>query len=70
MHRAKEGDREGYREAVREREGKREQDGESREIHTILRGSINGPSSRKMVGLIPKLDELMWPSITFEVIFM
>ena len=64
-----EGGREGYRERVREREGNRERDWEwekKREIHTIWEGSINGPSFRGRVGL----DELLWHSMTFEVILL
>jgi hypothetical protein len=38
-----------------------------REIHTIWEGSINGPSIRGRVGLTLKLDELLGPSMTFEV---
>ena len=74
MHGAKEGGREGYRERVKEREGNRERNGElkrkKREIHTIWEGSINGPSIRGRVGLTLKLDELLWPSMTFEVILL
>ena len=33
-------------------------------------GSINGPSIRGSVGLTLKLDELLGPSITFEVILI
>ena len=31
-------------------------------------GSINGPSISWRVGLTLKLDELLWPSMPFEVI--
>ena len=65
---AKEGGREGYRERVREREGNRER--EKREINTIWEGSINGPSIMGRVGLTLKLDKLLWPSMTFEVILL
>ena len=69
MHGAKEGGREWYRERVREREGKRERDEEwEKEIQTIRRGKINRPSNRGRVGLKVKLDELLWPSMLFEVI--
>ena len=73
MHGAKEGGREGYWEWVREREGNRERDGEwkmKREIYTIWEGSINRPSIRGRVGLTIKLDELLWPSMTFKVILL
>ena len=33
-------------------------------------GSINGPSIRGRVGLTLKLDELLGPSMTFEVILI
>ena len=48
------GDREGYweRERVREREGKRERD-------------VEWPSNRGRVGLTLKLDDILWPSMTF-----
>ena len=75
MHGAKEEGKEGYRERVREREGNREQDGEwekKRENLTIWEVSINRPSIRGRVGLMLKLDEdeLLWPSMTFEVILI
>ena len=38
MHRAKEGDREGYKERVREREGKRERYGEWENVPNNLEG--------------------------------
>ena len=68
MHGSKEGGKEGYRERVREREGNRER--EKREIHTIWEGRINGPSIWGRVGLTLKLDKLLWPSMTFEVILL
>jgi hypothetical protein len=72
LHGAKEGGREGYRERVREREGNKEGDGEweKREIHTIWEECINGPSIRGRVGLTLKFDELLWHSMTFEVILL
>ena len=69
MHRAKEGDRE----RVREIEGNWERDGEwekEKYIYIIWEGSINGPSIRGRVGLTLKLDELLLPSMTFEVILI
>ena len=33
-------------------------------------GSINGPSIRGRVGLTLKLDELLGPSMTFEVVLI
>jgi hypothetical protein len=39
-----------------------------RNTHTW--GSINGPSIRGRVGLMLKLDELLVPSMTFEVIII
>ena len=48
---SKGGDREGYRERVREREGKRERDGEWERSTQVGGGSINGPSNRGRVGL-------------------
>ena len=74
MHGAKEVDRDGYGERVRERERKREWDGEwerkiERKRYTKFEGgSINEPSIRGRVGLTLKLDELLWPSMTIEVI--
>ena len=70
MHGAKEG----YIERLREREGNRERDGEwekekdrDREIYTQFEGgSINRPSNRGRVELTVKLDELLWPSITYS----
>ena len=70
MHGAKEGGREGYRERVIEGEGKREQDGEWEKSSQFGDGSSNGPSNRGMVGLTLILDELLWPSMTFEVILI
>ena len=74
MHRAKEGDREGYKEKIWEREGKREQDVEwekDRERSTQFgEWSINGPSNRVRVKLMLKLDELLKPSMTFGVILI
>ena len=62
MHGAKEGVREGYR------EGKM---GIEREKPTQFgKGSINEQSNRGRLGLTPKLDELLGPSMTFEVILM
>ena len=62
--------REGYRERVREREGKIERDGEWEKSPQFGEGSINGPSSRGRVGLMLKLDELLWPLMNFEVILI
>ena len=70
MHGAKEGGREGYRETVREREGKRERDGEWEKSTQFVEVSINGPSNKGRVGLTLKLYELLWPSMTFEVILI
>ena len=70
MHGAKEGGREGYRERVREREVNRERDGGWEKEITHNLGSINGPSIRGRVGLTLKLDEILWPSMTFEVILL
>ena len=66
MHGAKEGGRE----RVREREGNRERDGEWEKEKYIWEGSIKGPSKRGRVGLTLKLYELLWPSMTFEVILI
>ena len=68
MHGAKEGGREGYRERVRE--GKREQDGEWEKSTQFGEGSINRPSNIARFWLTLKLDELLWPSMTFEVILI
>ena len=68
MHGAKEGGREVFRERVRERKGKRERDGEWEKSTQFGEGSINGPSNRERVGLMLKLDELLWPLMTFVVI--
>ena len=63
MHGAKVGGREGYRERVREIKGNRERDGEwEKEKY--------GPSIRGRVGLTLKLDNLLGPSMTFEVILI
>ena len=70
MHGAKEGGRGGYRERVRERGGKREQDGEWEKSSQFGEGSSNGPSNRGRVELTLKLDELLWPSMTLEVILL
>ena len=71
MHRAKEGGRsEGYRERVREGEEKREQDGEWEKSSQFGEESSNGQSNTVMIGLTLKLDELLWPSMTFEVILI
>ena len=59
LHAAKEGGREGYRERVREIEG-----------NTIWRGKNQRSSNRGRFGLTVKLDELLWPSMTFEVILI
>ena len=65
------GSKEGYRERVRELEGNRERDGEwEKEKFTQFVGSINGPSIRGRVGLTLKLDELLGPSMTFEVVLI
>ena len=56
LHAAKDGGREGYRERVREREGKRGRDGR---VTQFGEGRVNGPSSRGRVGLTVKLDELL-----------
>ena len=61
MHKAKEG----YRERVREREGKRERYGEWERSLQFGGGHINEPSNRGRVGLLLKLDELLWPLMTF-----
>ena len=77
LHVAKEGDREGYGERLREREGKRKR-GEEKERGREREGkrerdcewerytqfgekSINGPSNRGRVGLTLNLDELLKP---------
>ena len=67
MYRAKEGGREGYRERVREIEGNREMESERKRNTHNSWGSINGPSIRGRVGIKLKLDELLGPSMTFEV---
>ena len=56
--------------SVREREGKRERDGEWKKSTQFGEESINGPSNRGRVGLMLKLDERLWPSMTFEVILI
>ena len=62
LHGAKEGDREGNR----ERDGEWEKD-RDRGIYTQFEGgSINGPSNRRRVELTVKLDELLWPSMTYS----
>ena len=40
-----------------------------RNTHNLW-GSVNGPSIRGSVGLTLKLDELLGPSMTFEVILI
>ena len=71
MHGAKGGGREGYRERVREIEGNRKRDESERKRNTHNSwGSINGPSIRGRFGLTLKLDELLEPSMTFEVILI
>ena len=67
LHGAKEGGRDGYWERVRERE---ERNGEWEKSTQFGEGSIDGPSNRGRVGLTLKLDELLWPSMTFEVILI
>ena len=64
MHGAKEGDREGYREGVREREGKENKIERKRNTHN-LEWKHNGPSIKGRDGLMLKLNELVWPSMTF-----
>ena len=66
----KEGGREGYRERVREIEGNRDEMESERKRNTHTWGSINGQSIRGMVGLTLKLDELLGPSMTLEVILI
>ena len=63
MHGAKEGGRE----RVKEREGKREQDREWEKSSQFGEGSRNHPIGK---GLTLKLDELLWPSMTFNVILI
>ena len=65
-----EGGREECRERVREIEGNRERDGEWEKEKYNSWGSINGLSIRRRVGLTLKLDELLGPSMTFEVILI
>ena len=62
--------KEGGRERVRKGEGKREQDGEWEKSSQFGEESSNGPSNRGMVGLTLKFYELLWPSMTFEVILI
>ena len=66
MHGAKEGGREGYSERVREIEYESER---KRNKHNLWE-SINGPSFRGRVGLMLKLNKLLGPSMTFEVILI
>ena len=60
----------------RESEGKWEREGDwerkiERERSTqVGGGSIKGPSNRGRVRLMLKLDELLWPLMTFEVILI
>ena len=56
--------REVYRERVREIENEME-----RNTHNSW-GSNNGPSIRGRVGLTLKLDDILGPSMTFEVILI
>ena len=73
MHGAKQGGREGYRERVKEKEGNRGRNGkwEKREKYTQFwrEASTEHPLWGR-VGLTLKLDELLWPSMTFEVILL
>ena len=68
MHGAKEGGRVGYIEREREREGNRERDGEWEKREKYTQFWMEGPSIRGRVGLTLKFDELLWTSMTFEVI--
>ena len=45
-------------------------DGEWEKSEQYREGGINGPSNRGRVGLALKLDELLWPQMTFEVILI
>ena len=69
MHRAKEGDREGYRKRVRERDWKRERDGEWERSPQFGGLSISGPSNRGRFGLLLKMDVFVSFN-TFEVILI
>ena len=60
----KEGDRE------RVREWKWERYGEWERSTQFGEGHINIPSNKGRVGKLLELDELLWPSMTFEVILM
>ena len=69
MHGAKAGGREGYicRESKRGRDNKM---GEWEKSSQFGEGSSIRPFNRGRGGLMLKLDELLRPSMTFEVIFI
>ena len=68
--RAKEGDGERKWGEVRTRGRLGEKDRERERSTQVGGGSIKGPSNRGRVRLMLKLDELLWPLMTFEVILI